>query len=72
MKEIDKRAERLEGAATGIENDEKQMSHLQEYLVDEKKKIIPLEEKEEKEKKEEKEEKLLSNTQPFPAMQENT
>ena len=51
-KEIDKRAERLEGAATGIEDDEYQRTKLHADLVEEKKKIKPLEEQEQKETKE--------------------
>jgi exonuclease SbcC len=53
-KEIDKRAERLDGAATGIENDENRRTKLQTDLGEEKKKIKPLEEQEQKEIKERK------------------
>ncbi|MBT8171469.1 SMC family ATPase [Candidatus Bathyarchaeota archaeon] len=53
-KEIDKRAERLEGAATGINEDELQNTKLHLDLGKEKKKIKPLEEQEQKETKERK------------------
>ncbi|MFC1488132.1 AAA family ATPase [Thermoproteota archaeon] len=50
-KEIEKRAERLDGAATGIEEDKDQMTNLQAYLVEEKMKIKPLDEKNNKRQK---------------------
>ena len=51
-KEIDKRAERLEGAAIGIQEDTEQLAKIKKNLVDEEKKIEPLEEQRKKEIKE--------------------